>query len=139
MLPLLVAIFPPIRVEPAALVVKLFSGVVPPKVLPSVVVPSALRMSSWAPSTVPPRVMPPLPASRVALLARVRSSLMTMSLLLMVTLPLMLEVPPELVVNPCRGVVAPIAAFRVVAPVELRVRLCPPSTVPTKVIAPVPA
>jgi len=56
-----------------------------------------------------------------------------------ITLPVSVVVPPASVVRLVRGVVAPTAELKSVAPLLSAVSACAPSTAPVKVILPEPA
>jgi len=56
-----------------------------------------------------------------------------------VTLPVSVVPPPELVVRVVSGVIAPIVELKRVVPVLFAVRACAPSIAPVKVILPLPA
>ena len=124
----MVVTFALIAVLPAASVVMLVSGVVPPTASPNVVVPAVFTSKVKPPLTVPASVM--LPAAPVPVEARTALPVSaTASLYACVPLVVMFApicvVPPLLVVKLVSATVPPTAPPNVVVPVVLTVRSNP--------------
>ena len=151
----------------AELTIKLVNAFVPPKIPLKVIVPvPADAVKVFVPFTVLPKVINPLPDVRVKLPFNVTAPVntigplpaleskvvskplkVTASPILIPTAPFDFTlvqaaantaVPPTFVVKPNNGTFAPITLLKVVAPVELTVKLPGPSIVLPKVTNPAP-